>query len=660
MALIRRLILAISIIFSVLLAANMIVSTYNAKDYFAEQMQALSEDTATSLGFSMSKAAEAGDTAQMEAMVNAIFDRGYYLSIRYTRMDGAAVVSRERGIEIEGVPSWFVSLIELPAYSGTTDIMSGWMRLGVLQVVSHPGYAYRDLWRMFIEQLWLFIFVAVACYGGVGVGLQYLLRPLHKVELQADAICKKDFSLQQDIPKVPELKRVVEAMNKLSQKVSEMFQQQVEIAQNLREETATDYLSGLPSRKEFDDRLNAWIQEDNGGGPGLLLLTELSGMADFNAAYGMEAGDKLVRDIANVIRKFAESWSGALTGRRGGVSFCVFIPGVLQDEAETLLENFKAQLNELDDLMSEAASEPLGKEGETRLSIWLGAAFAENVSSVPDMLSAADTAIRSVKSSSDKEYELYVLGDRKALTRPAGEWLEHLRRVISQASLSFQYLPLYDQLGRRINQYEALARVQEGGDMLNAALFWPLVERYHLTEAMDKLALTRAVALLDQYPDVRITINISPQSVVRQGFNRWMCEQLPSGKNIAQRIILELPERALRWPKETLYGFACGAEAAGYAIALDHFGNMPAALGCLLSLPLEYVKVDRRFVANIQHDKEIQHYIKNLIRIAQSSDVKIYADGVETESQWQTMLALGVNGGQGFWFGLPSDELLNT
>src|SRR5690606_14909401 len=113
------------------------------------------EDTATSLGMTLSHAAREKDIPHIQSMVNVIFDRGYYRSIIYRDLDGRVIVERSRDVVIEGVPEWFIDRIGIPQQSGSAEVVSGWFRLGEVTVTTHPGYAYRDLWRVFKDQLWI-------------------------------------------------------------------------------------------------------------------------------------------------------------------------------------------------------------------------------------------------------------------------------------------------------------------------------------------------------------------------------------------------------------------------------------------------------------------------------------------------------------------------
>ncbi|EGG94253.1 GGDEF and EAL domain protein, partial [gamma proteobacterium IMCC1989] len=164
MTLHRRLIFAVIALILFLLTANMIITLYNARLNIYQQLKVHSQDTATSLGFSLSQAALDKDNVQMSLMVDAIFDRGYYRRITFKGLEGEEVINRVLPLSSTDVPNWFIRWLPLPEPAGSAQVSSGWYQLGEIEVVSHPGFAYQDMWRSFKEQLWLFLVTAVLCY----------------------------------------------------------------------------------------------------------------------------------------------------------------------------------------------------------------------------------------------------------------------------------------------------------------------------------------------------------------------------------------------------------------------------------------------------------------------------------------------------------------
>ncbi len=650
MSLFRKLMLSIALLVFLLLSANAFVSVFNAQKYFSDQLRVLAEDTATSLGLTISHAAQSDDLAQVTSMIDVIFDRGYYRNIAYKKFDGTVLVSRRRDVVVDGVPSWFISMIPISADAGQAEVVSGWLRLGLIEVSVHPGYAYRDLWRVVNQQIWLFMFAAIVSCTLAGMGLTYLLRPLLRVERQAEAICRKEFPIQTDLPNTPELKRMVVAMNRMVQKIQGMFSQQVELTEALRRESHMDPLTEIPNRKEFDARLNAWMKSEVGGAHSILLLLHIQGLDHINDHLGREAGDQLVNDTANVLKHLIEDWPDAIPARRSGGDFSVFIPGVLAPDAIPVLEKLKRDLYGLASFNDIASS-------VENIAFAFGVASARAVCDAKSLLSAADLSMRETMATEGEDWSIYPVEEAAEDIRPAGEWLQYLQDTLDNQALLLHYQPVVTADRSSVIHYESFARIRDQGKLVNAGVFWPLVERYGFVEQMDKAVVEQVLSKMPLFLDKHFCVNLSRQVVTNEEFQVWLQKALSQANVRLELLTLELPEKILRLPFAKVKKFVDMLKNLGVQVSLDHFGVTPSSLGTLQSLSFDYVKLDRRFTSEIEAHSENRFYIKSLLQIAQSCDVKVIAEGIESEQDWQVLLELGIDGGQGFLFAPPTEKL---
>lgn len=642
--------ITITCLILIMLTGNLFVSVVNTRHYFSTQMSVVAEDTATSLGLTISHAAKSSDIAQVQTMIDVIFDSGYYQSIIYQNLDGEVLVSRARDINIEGVPQWFVDAVPIPARSGSAEVISGWFRLGELRVVSHPGYVYLDLWRVFIEQLWLFAFTAALCYGLAGLGLKFLLKPLKRIEQQALAISKKEFQVQKQLPRTPEFRQVAQAMNQMVLKIKEMLQHQVKLTEDLRLETHMDALTQLPNRQEFDARLEAWMKSEQAGSPCVLILLHARDVDVINDKLGREAGDRLILDTADILKDLVSDMHGALIARRGGADFSLFLPGVVASEVPGLLKWFKQQLMGCVSIQSAAQDFSNGE------LFYIGAATSKKPCLVETMLSAADVALREYKHGGASDWVIYPIGETSQDIRPAGEWLDYLQSVLESGGLMFNYQAVTDTKLSSALQLEVLARIKDGEKLINAGVFWPLVERYGLAIDMDRRIIGEVLAVMKAHPAKIFSVNVSPQSIVDEGFVSWLDKTLASTDVPLENINFEVSEKLLKLDPQSVEAFIDVIKRYNAGFGLDHFGLTPSALGRLHALAIDYVKIDRRFISNIQDTPDNRFYVQVLVQIAHSCDVLVIAEGVESEQEWQTMLSLNVDGGQGYWLAEPVND----
>lgn len=644
MTLYRQLILAITFLIVCLMAGNVFVSVINARGYMFDQMDVHAQDTATSLGLTISHAAQQKDEVQIRSFVDVVFDRGYYRHIVYKSIKGDITVESQLPINIEGVPEWFVRLIDLPEPQGQAEVVSGWFRLGEVTVVTHPGYAYRDLWRVFIEQLWLFLLTAVLSYALAGLGLYYLLRPLREVEEQAEAICRREFPVQKSLPRTRELRRMVTAMNRMVQKLQSVFQEQVELTETLHRQAYVDSVTQLSNRRDFDARFDAYIKSEKGGSPGMMVLINLGGLSQFNASLGREAGDQCLRDLAKVLSESPVAVEGAILGRRSGTDLAAFVPVADPQEGREMTEQLFGQLQSVQWFHESEA-----------LTLHVGCAFEASVTRDNQLLEQSDLALRQAQTQSTRALAWHQ-SDQQDSARAAAEWREVLLSAINDRRFTYFVQPIFERDGQTVSQLEVLCRLQDDGQLLNAGVFLPMAERFGMAAAVDQLMIEMLAddASLSEAP--KLCVNISPSSIADDGFNSWLQEFLGARLDFARRLVLELPEYALSLSEESVRGFGQKVSALGAHLSLDHFGAGGSVFYYLQSIPLYALKVDRCFIQGVDGNADNRFFVKSLLQIAHSCDVNLLVEGVENDAEWQALLDLGIDGGQGYFLAKPAQS----
>ena len=302
MTLYRQLLIFTLVLFFLLFTGTWLAKLESTKSFLIDQLESHAQDTATSLGLSISQHNLEQDDPVIETMINAVFDRGYYKIIRYTGAEKNVIYDRELDVIIENVPQWFIRLIPLTTPEAEANIMSGWIQAGTIYVKSHPGYAYKTLWEdVRSVTIWFLICAIIVLIVG-GFGLKLLLKPLVKVEAQADALCKKRYEIQEKVPWTKELRRVVEAMNRMTSKVKEMFDEQVTIAEGLKKHAYLDSLTGLGNRRFFDTQITARLDRGDSTTKGIVLLVQIQNLHQLNQEKGFQAGDDLLQKVANILQ----------------------------------------------------------------------------------------------------------------------------------------------------------------------------------------------------------------------------------------------------------------------------------------------------------------------------------------------------------------------
>ncbi|GAB4342849.1 MAG: LapD/MoxY N-terminal periplasmic domain-containing protein [Desulfobulbaceae bacterium] len=648
MTLYRQLLIFTLVLFLLLFTGTWFAKFNSTRSFLLDQLESHAQDTATSLGLSISPHMERGDLPAAETMINAVFDRGYYRIVRLTDVEGRVLIDRTLEVRIEGVPAWFVRLVPLHTPSATSLVLSGWTQAGEILVESHPGYAYRTLWETTVRtSLWYLAMMAVVLVGG-GFGLRVLLQPLKRVEHQAETLCRKQYEIQTELPRTRELRRVVEAMNRMTYKVKDMFDEQARIAERLRRNAFHDALTGLGNRRYLERQVSTRLDRGDSAVSGAFLLLELQGLQELNQERGFEAGDELVKKAAQVLKSAVEHVPHSAPARLTGGTFALFLPDVGPGEAERIAEQITQGLAQLS-VEGLTLSENVGHVG--------GVAY-DRATDLGQLLSGADTALRAAQQEGPNRWNMDVLAEEtEAAARGQRRW-----RDILMAALEEQSVFLYAQRTVRCDDRERMVHLEifsriteESGRLLSAGLFVPLAERLGLTSALDRAVIEKALeADVQRMGAGNLSINVSPSSLKDPKFRKWLLQSLRDLGGKGPRLTFEFPEFGAVRNLDLIREFGREVQRLGHGYGIDHFGQGFSNFGYLQSLRPDFVKIDRAYTNELQSRESDSHFfIGSLVGVAHSLDIMVIAEGVETEEQFGLLRDLNVDAVQGYLIGRP-------
>jgi diguanylate cyclase (GGDEF)-like protein len=653
----RQLIIAIVAIFVILYSVDVGIGIYQSRQLVEQQMKVHAQDTATSLALSVSQLASENDIATLETLFNAVSDSGYYQRIYFENLEKEIIVDRTFPVQVEGVPQWYVRLIGISPHEGKAEVSSGWTRLGELTVVSHTGQFYLRLWEQNKEQLWWFSLVTLGVCVLSAIALSLILRPLKSVERQANAICDKEFIVQESLPKTRELRLVVQAMNRMAKQLKGIFDSQLNLIHQLQQKALRDSVTGLSNRADFDARFDSLTTSVVGPVSGAVYIIALAHFELVNDKAGREEGNTILRRIGEVLEQVTDEYSDALLARRQGPQFSIFVPNLIKEDALEFAQK----------VFDAALTVEWKFQDKDALVIHLGMSFSPEIENPRDMLIEADLALK--KSQSNGNVSSWAeLGNAEGdtnvplLSRPIPEW-----RTLLEAELESKTLPLVFQsifsADKQVIGQEVFARLESDGRLITAGIFMPLVERFGLSVEFDQLVLDRVASFeANISKDQFICINLCITSIQNEEFVLWLDKWLANHSTLATRLVMEIPEHAMR-VIEPIQALVQVLQRYGVRLGIDHFGLDSTAFGYLASLPLHHAKVHHSFIQEIDSKPDNRFYIESLAQITRSRDILLMVEGIENQEEWDTVVTLGIDAGQGvdaaqgFWLSAPATEL---
>lgn len=647
MTLYRQLLTAVIVLFLLLYAVTVFSIIRSNAELVERQMHAHAQDTANSLALSMSQAALAAELAVLETMFNAVADRGYFQRLEFVDLTGDVVIEREFPVLYERVPQWFVELIPLAPVQASAEVSMGWTRSGVVTVYSYPGQAYRTLWTLTVEQLSWFVAVAVLVLLLSILALRVMLRPLQRVEQQADRICKQQFPVQAVLPRTRELARVVEAMNRMSRRLKELFDGQVAQIQRLQETSFRDPVTGLSNRADFDAGLQALIEEDERAS-GALMILSIADFARVNARAGRLEGNAVLHALATRLKPLGDRYPGLLLARRQGADFTLFVPGISEEGARDLAAELLALTAALS--WTHQATDPL--------QVHIGYTHQEQVSDPAALLREADAALRQARHQPLAGAQAFA--DSTPIVRPsrtAEDWRDLFARCLTEQQTVLALQPML-KADRSLVGHEVYVRLREDEDYLSPSVFLAAAERLGYVSAIDRAMLEALPSAANQQGWV--VVNLSGLSAADAGFQAWLPTFLNRHPALAQRLVIEFPEYHLAPYGDAIAGLAALIAPSGVKLAVDHFGRGSLAVKHLYSLPLLYLKLHRSLVRDIGQNADQQAYVHALVQMARAREIQLFAEGVESAEEFEMLASLGIGVMQGYHLGRPGVEPMDT
>ena len=648
MKLSRLLVTIISTLWLLIFIGTLSISVSNSRDYLATQMQSHAQDTATSLGLSLTTSIEHNDLATMNSMVDAIFDRGYYRHIQIRKISGELLVERSQALWINEVPDWFTRIFTLETPQGKALIMHGWNQIGTVEVVSHPGHAYKELWRVSMQAFWWTLTVGIVSLLAVVVVMRLALAPLSEMETQALGISRRKFTLLKKIPWARELRSVAQAMNIMCSAVERMLVEQTALTEKMRFKAYLDSVTGLANGRSFNERLSHLLNSPDEFASGALFFVRLDKLKEYNETYGHAGGNTLLSQAGALLGQLCSRYERTLLARMNGAEFAILTPDIAPDEVSTLANAIIDKLSEL---------QRTSDTGETTATAYVGTALHQTGHSASNLLSAADNALHRALGRGTSCWQLYS-------EKPSGDVMgldsTQLKDLITSSlhsgNIILHFQPVVSCQDRSIMHHEALARMaMPDGSLLVASAFMPLAKSLGLAQEIDKYIVKKVLAQLDTsgQSSATVAINLSAASMRDGEFIEWLRTKLVADKATAKRLIFETAEYCIVADIQAARHAIQQIRDTGAKFSIDRFGHSATSFGYLRNLHADYIKIDGSYIRHIARNEDSQFFVQSLAGIAHGLEISVIAEYVETEKDFEVLKTLSLDGVQGYYIGRP-------
>jgi diguanylate cyclase (GGDEF)-like protein len=415
-------------------------------------------------------------------------------------------------------------------------------------------------------------------------------------------------------------------------------------------------LTGLPNRAAFGYQLDRAVSAARRDGTMVgVLYFDLDHFKFVNDSLGHGAGDELLVEVAHRVQAVMRTHD--MLARLGGDEFTMLLDR-LHDGAEAVM---------IAQRVEQAFAAPFEVAGR-RFNASASIGIATNLNSTDDaeiLLSNADAAQYRAKQGGRNRTEIFDVEFRESIQRRL-ENEQELRDAIANGEIVAWYQPEVELRTGRVVGAEALARWQHPEGIREARTFVPLAEDAGLVFVIDAMVTTNAaaararLAAIGVASDFRIWCNVSANQLTRaQPTDRLSALLERTGCDPSQ-IGIEITETAILPDVEAAASEIAAARKLGIKVALDDFGTGHSSLTLLRRLPIDKVKIDQTFVAELTRDPRVVAIVRSVITLATDLGLDVVAEGVESPEQAKLLIELGCNYAQGYLWAraMPLDLLI--
>ena len=438
------------------------------------------------------------------------------------------------------------------------------------------------------------------------------------------------------------------AIDLLLDDLQEAGEQRTRIDTLIRAFTAQDAATGLNNRLFFDNQLATLLEDqEKVGTHGVVMMIRLPDIDSLSEKWGSGAVQDYLFSLVNMLSTFVMRYPGALLARYFRSDFMVLLPHRTLKEAGGIAEQLIKAVDAL----------PPTPMIDRQNMIHIGISAWRSGQTTQQVMESVEQATRHAT----------LLGGNTWVTgegadadggRGSVKWRTLLEHTLMRGGPRLYQKPavLRD---RRIHHRELLPRIFDGEKEVQAAEFMPLVQQLGLAEAYDRQLLQRILTLSARWTKETLAVPITIDSLLQPAFQRTLRDLLlQCTKSQRQRFLFELAEaevcqhfHRLQPALRLLKGFGC-------RLAVSQAGLTVVSTAYITQAGVEVIKLHPGLVRNIDRRTENQLFVKSLLEVCKMTPAQVFAAGVRTREEWQTLSALGVAGGQGDFFSVS--QLVNT
>jgi len=612
---------------------NFVLSVNNIRSYLEGESQVHAQDTATSLGLSLSPYMVDVNDPIIETTMNAIFDMGYYQQVKLVDVDNKPLVTLVNNDQFEGVPQWFVELIPMETATAESEISSGWSIAGVVYVTINPSYAYLKLYEQAQSSFYFSLVAFVLSITLLMLVLRVTLSSLKRIEQMAVTIAKGQFETIEKIPWTTEVKNVTTSMNMMSRKIEGAISNLNTKLEVIGKRLHQDDLTGLNKKSSFETDMTTLFSAEQDV-EAYVFVIKIDSLAAMVKELSNESIDQFLKDFANVLKNMEKQYDQEMISsyRFFGSEFVLLIRHADFERVEQVAKRLSIAFAEV------------GEKYKKRDIAHIGVVAFNPVDTMEGMLLAGNEAYEQAQLIGANSYYIRTGKDQ---AKDIAEWKSLVFSIVENEEYKVSYVGATDsfQTNQLLMEEAFTQGVDNKGEVIAIGTFVSIAEKFAKIVELDKGVTSRVIEYINEGQlSQSVAINLSTRTIKDSSFRVWLSKIIKQNQAVSAQLVFSISAYAIAKDMVVYKEFIAYVHHLGAKVMIKRFETQSMTPDMAKELKPDFIRLARDIGNGISTDEGKKAFVETMQGIGELLDIGILAENVTADNDYACIKAIGISG----------------